>query len=325
MNCPFCPPFKSLIDYTVLVSGDSSSLFITTMPPIPGSCMIVPHRHIETPFSLSQQELQEHHQLLQEAKSIIDRDVAADAYTIGWNVGAIGGQHVSHAHLHIVPRYEDEPFAGRGLRYWFKSDANQRTIEPIDIVPANPLWRSRFLDMKTLLVPIVSELACSIDHIGSTSVPDLPAKDRIDIQITLYELSDSIKQTLDERLVHHGFPASRDGSDHRPPGDTRESQHWEKLFIPGTLDALSFQSNIHVRVKDRANQRYPLLFRDYLRSHTDAASCYAACKKIIATHHRYDRDNYSDIKDPICDLIMLQAEPWAASSSWSVDQAMEGL
>jgi len=33
-----------------------------------------------------------------------------------------------HAHLHIIPRYKDEPFSGKGIRHWLKSDENMRPI-----------------------------------------------------------------------------------------------------------------------------------------------------------------------------------------------------
>ena len=36
------------------------------------------------------------------------------------------GQEVSHAHLHVVPRFKDEPLASKGIRYWLKQAANRR-------------------------------------------------------------------------------------------------------------------------------------------------------------------------------------------------------
>jgi diadenosine tetraphosphate (Ap4A) HIT family hydrolase len=39
-----------------------------------------------------------------------------DGFTVGWNVGAAGGQHVFHAHLHVIARFTGEPNAGKGIR-----------------------------------------------------------------------------------------------------------------------------------------------------------------------------------------------------------------
>lgn len=43
--------------------------------------------------------------LLNQAKKLIDKKYKPDGYSIGWNVGKVGGQEVFHAHLHIIPNY----------------------------------------------------------------------------------------------------------------------------------------------------------------------------------------------------------------------------
>ena len=48
-----------------------------------------------------------------------------DGFTVGWNCGATGGQEVCHAHVHVLPLLRAEPFEGRGIRCWLKSDANR--------------------------------------------------------------------------------------------------------------------------------------------------------------------------------------------------------
>ena len=77
--------------------------------------------------------------------------------------------------------------------------------------------------------------------------------------------------------------------------------------------------NVHVRAAGRPNQRYPLLFRDYLRAHPLAAQAYAQAKKALAAHGPTDWQLYYDVKDPVCDIIMAGAEDWAASLPWRID------
>jgi GrpB-like predicted nucleotidyltransferase (UPF0157 family) len=77
------------------------------------------------------------------------------------------------------------------------------------------------------------------------------------------------------------------------------------------------RTHIHVRVQGRANQRYPLLFRDYLRAHPAIADAYSALKKLLAANLA-DPDTYADVKDPAVDLIYLPAEEWAALIRWQV-------
>ena len=56
----------------------------------------------------------------------MDEIHSPDGYNIGWNCNTIGGQHIMHAHLHVIPRFNDEPYAGKGIRHWLKSIENKR-------------------------------------------------------------------------------------------------------------------------------------------------------------------------------------------------------
>ena len=62
-----------------------------------------------------------------------------------------------------------------------------------------------------------------------------------------------------------------------------------------------------MRVQGRANQRYALLFRDYLRAHPATAEAYAELKRRLA-QHLADPRMYPEVKDPAVDLIYLAAE-----------------
>ena len=88
---------------------------------------------------------------------------------------------------------------------------------------------------------------------------------------------------------------------------------WEKLvFRP---PAGQRRTHTHVRVQGRANQRYPLLFRDYLRAHPATAEAYAELKRCLA-QHLADPRMYPDVKDPAVDLIYLAAGAWAVTANW---------
>ena len=91
-----------------------------------GSYVIIPKSKVSSPFELSEKEWQDTKQLLATLKAYIDETYHPDGYNIGWNVGDVAGQHVAHAHLHVIPRFADEPLAGKGLRHFFKQDSNIR-------------------------------------------------------------------------------------------------------------------------------------------------------------------------------------------------------
>ena len=91
-----------------------------------GSYVIIPKSEVGSPFELSEKEWADSMALMCELKAYLDEKYKPDGYNIGWNVGSAAGQEVKHAHMHIIPRFNDEPFAGKGIRYWFKQPENIR-------------------------------------------------------------------------------------------------------------------------------------------------------------------------------------------------------
>ena len=91
-----------------------------------GSYVIIPKSEVGSPFDLSEKEWADSKSLMLEVKKYIDKKYNPDGYNIGWNVGKAAGQEVAHAHMHIIPRFSDEFYAGKGIRYWFKQPENIR-------------------------------------------------------------------------------------------------------------------------------------------------------------------------------------------------------
>jgi histidine triad (HIT) family protein len=90
-----------------------------------GSGVIIPVRHAETVFDLAPHEIEATFALLKRVKAWMDEQYHPDGYNVGWNCGAVGGQIDMHAHMHVIPRFRQEPHAGRGIRYWLKQPANR--------------------------------------------------------------------------------------------------------------------------------------------------------------------------------------------------------
>jgi len=126
-NCLFCSIKKDLEQKLVL--SNKYCMFLQKPQEILiGSGVIVPKEHRETVFDLSKDEWNSTFELLQEVKAYLDKQYNPKGYNIGWNVGSVGGQDIFHAHLHIIPRYEEEPLSGKGIRYWLKQPQNKRCL-----------------------------------------------------------------------------------------------------------------------------------------------------------------------------------------------------
>jgi diadenosine tetraphosphate (Ap4A) HIT family hydrolase len=93
---------------------------------LPGSGLIIPFEPRETVFDLTPEEWQATFDLLRKAKEQIDREYRPDGYNVGWNNGRVAGQSIPQVHLHVIPRFANEPLAGQGIRYHLKQPANKR-------------------------------------------------------------------------------------------------------------------------------------------------------------------------------------------------------
>ena len=173
----------------------------------------------------------------------------------------------------------------------------------------NPLWLQEFENIRSSLLEILGGSALRIDHIGSTAVPGLGAKDVIDVQITVQTLTSEVRYRLTEAGYEHREAITHD---HVPPGEDDDPRLWAKFFF--NQPAGQRRANIHVRAAGNPNQRYPLLFRDYLRAHPNSARSIEHIKRAIARYHADDVEAYYDIKDPVYDLIWDAALDWARTT-----------
>jgi GrpB-like predicted nucleotidyltransferase (UPF0157 family) len=184
----------------------------------------------------------------------------------------------------------------------------------IQIFPYRPDWPIQFQQIATLLKRATKDWQTSIYHIGSTAVPDLAAKDIIDIQVSV----SCFDPKMETALNSIGFTRIHHLTDHRPPG--REDLGYEQLF-KWFFKLDNPAVNLHVRKRGMFNERYPLLCREYLRSNQHAASAYEAVKLNLANRFPNDANAYYEIKDPVFDVLMAGAEIWASAINWSSPQS----
>ncbi|MGH3675126.1 MAG: dephospho-CoA kinase [Mycobacterium sp.] len=176
---------------------------------------------------------------------------------------------------------------------------NIRTREvvgtPPRLVPYNPAWPD---DARRIIARI--QMACGpkalrVDHIGSTAVPGMDAKDVIDVQVTVSSLA--IADELADALADVGYPriAGITG-DVALDGDP---SLWRKR-IHGAADP-GRSANIHLRVDGWPNQQFALLFTDWLRAHPDVQK---------------DFLDHADAEEPWLLDNYRRARDWADAVNW---------
>jgi diadenosine tetraphosphate (Ap4A) HIT family hydrolase len=87
---------------------------------LPGSGAIVPIAHRTSVFELTPAEWADTQDLLLRARMALHDLLAPDGYLLGWNDNGL------HPHLHVIPRFDDEPMADQGVRSGIKDPANRR-------------------------------------------------------------------------------------------------------------------------------------------------------------------------------------------------------
>ncbi len=176
------------------------------------------------------------------------------------------------------------------------------------IVAYDPGWPREFRALAARLQTAFGSLAQSIDHIGSTAILGLAAKDCIDIQIRVDDLNEN---TIAPALDTIGFRL-------RPEPWNRvevtAGTRWPKLVFAPPIGERA--SNVHVRETASANARRNLLFRDFLRADDPARNAWGDFKQRLA-HSATDIYEYGQIKSPATEILMIAAEGWARSTAWT--------
>lgn len=181
----------------------------------------------------------------------------------------------------------------------------------VTIVDYQPGWPEEFDRIAGELRATLGPGALAIDHVGSTSVPGLEAKDCIDVQVTVAALDEA-------------WAVARMGS----IGFRRRPEPWNRVEVSGGVACpkLVFAPppgqrlcNVHFREQGGQGARFALLFRDYLRADESARRAWGAFKRRLAATVP-DLADYGQIKAPATEVLMRAAELWAAETGWTARQ-----
>ncbi|HEV8438069.1 MAG TPA: GrpB family protein [Methylomirabilota bacterium] len=184
------------------------------------------------------------------------------------------------------------------------------------VIPYQPRWTDEFSQIARRIRDLTGRAAIRIDHIGSTAVPGLGAKDVIDVQITVSDLDEAGRLTTPLRAAgfRHGATFEYDVFHTKPETDPE----LRKLYMREPEGER--RAHIHVRELGRFNQRYALLFRDYLRSAEGVRAEYELLKRQASRLFPDSIDGYLRLKDPVLHIIYEAASLWAEKVGWGPDE-----
>jgi dephospho-CoA kinase len=199
-------------------------------------------------------------------------------------------------------RFEANVRLGRRAQY-----GSPRLAEP------DPTWPAQAARLAARIRAAVGR-DVRVDHIGSTAVPGMPAKDVIDLQLTVASLAEA--DEFAEPLAAAGFPRL-DWIDHDTPKPyAPDIEQWRKR-LHGAADP-GRSVNLHVRVEGSHGWRLALLIPAWLRADEAGFAEYLALKRELAARFATDddTDRYAETKEPWFDAATPRALAWAERTGW---------
>jgi GrpB-like predicted nucleotidyltransferase (UPF0157 family) len=158
-------------------------------------------------------------------------------------------------------------------------------MPPVTIHPYDQGWVERYEQARQAIEQALAGLEIRIEHVGSTAVPGLGARNGIDIQIGVPGQADMALYV--DRLRQDGY------NYHFTEPD------WAHLSGKGC--------KLHLIPVESEGWPERLLFRDYLRQHPETADEYHRLKQDLAQEHGSDGDKYVEGKTAFVRSVLEQA------------------
>jgi GrpB-like predicted nucleotidyltransferase (UPF0157 family) len=160
-------------------------------------------------------------------------------------------------------------------------------VEPVHLSDYDPGWPAAAEAYAAELRPALApRLLSPIEHVGSTSVPGLPAKPVIDLMALVSELDRAAEITA-AALGTTGWRYVPPEFDGRP---------FRRFLARVSSDDRHRLAHLHLMAPGAARWDQQLAFRDALRADPALRDEYAAVKSGLARAHAADRERYTDEK-----------------------------
>lgn len=107
--CIFCKIVAGELPATIVDEDERTVSFMDINPATRGHLLVVPRRHARDLISIEPEELAAVSASAQRMAQCAKERLAADGVNVINSCGSAAWQTVFHFHLHVIPRYEDDP------------------------------------------------------------------------------------------------------------------------------------------------------------------------------------------------------------------------
>lgn len=171
------------------------------------------------------------------------------------------------------------------------------------VEPYDPDWPVLFEEERRRIVAAIGHIVADVHHVGSTSIPGMPAKPILDIAVLLHDFDDGercigpleiigylhmgvMDDIPGDRVFHRGDGLPEGGIDFDDDKTTARP-------VPKQTTDIVQTHILHMYSAENPVRQHHLHFRDYLIAHPETAAKYARLKTFLSNRHPNDRRLYS--------------------------------
>ena len=108
-DCLFCKIIAGEVQSHKLYEDEDVYAFLDIGPVSRGHTLIIPKNHAENLTEGTEDDAAKLMRAVHKLAPKITKALGASGYNLGMNHGADAGQLVFHTHIHLMPRYVDQP------------------------------------------------------------------------------------------------------------------------------------------------------------------------------------------------------------------------
>jgi len=108
-DCIFCKILTGEIPATIVGEDERTVTFMDINPATRGHMLVIPRAHAEDLLSVGPEDLQAVALASQRQAVVAKERLGAEGVNLVNSCGAVAWQTVFHFHMHVIPRYADDP------------------------------------------------------------------------------------------------------------------------------------------------------------------------------------------------------------------------